>query len=163
MFSLPVSSGWKPVPTSSSVATRPRVRETPAVGSVMRLRIFRSVDLPGAVTPDHAKRLPLRDTQIDVPQGPDLLTGSPTTAEAHKDRDRRSDRVSEGASGPTLSQPVSLADPFDLNGVHVSDDVCEPSFGALEVRDARHEKEERRGHRHEDYGARPWSADKRPT
>ena len=51
MFSRPVSSGWKPVPTSSSEATRPRSRAVPPVGSTIRLRIFSSVDLPAPLRP----------------------------------------------------------------------------------------------------------------
>ena len=51
MFSRPVSSGWNPVPTSRSEPTRPRRRATPSVGSVIRLRIFSSVDLPAPLRP----------------------------------------------------------------------------------------------------------------
>ncbi len=51
MFSRPVSSGWKPAPTSSSEATRPRISTRPAVGSVMRERILSSVDLPAPLRP----------------------------------------------------------------------------------------------------------------
>ena len=58
-FSRPVSSGWNPVPTSSSDPTRPRTIAWPAVGSVMRDRILSSVLLPGAVAPDDADDLAL--------------------------------------------------------------------------------------------------------
>ncbi len=51
MFSRPVSSGWKPVPTSSSEPTRPSSVTCPSVGSVMRLRIFSSVLLPAPLRP----------------------------------------------------------------------------------------------------------------
>jgi hypothetical protein len=50
-LSRPVSSGWKPVPTSSSDPTRPRIRATPAVGSVMRARILSIVVLPAPLRP----------------------------------------------------------------------------------------------------------------
>jgi hypothetical protein len=43
MFSRPVSSGWKPVPTSRRLATRPRISMRPLVGSVMRERILSRV------------------------------------------------------------------------------------------------------------------------
>ena len=36
VFSRPVSSGWKPVPTSRSEPTRPWISAQPAVGRVMR-------------------------------------------------------------------------------------------------------------------------------
>ena len=51
MFSRPVSSGWKPVPTSSRLATRPAMVTRPSLGSVMRDRIFSSVDLPAPLRP----------------------------------------------------------------------------------------------------------------
>ncbi len=54
MFSRPVSSPWKPVPTSSRLPTRPRITALPCVGVVMRVRIFSSVDFPaplGPITP----------------------------------------------------------------------------------------------------------------
>src|SRR3954453_19012787 len=50
-FSRPVSSPWKPVPTSSRAATRPRVLDTPAVGDVILARIFRIVLLPAPFRP----------------------------------------------------------------------------------------------------------------
>jgi len=51
MFSRPVSSRWKPVPTSSSDPTRPRVTARPAVGGVIRARILSSVVLPAPLRP----------------------------------------------------------------------------------------------------------------
>src|SRR5450759_592409 len=51
MFSRPVSSGWKPVPTSSSGRTRPRICTSPNVGSVMRASILSNVLLPAPFRP----------------------------------------------------------------------------------------------------------------
>ena len=51
MFSRPVSSGWKPVPTSRREPTRPVTSPQPAEGSVMRERIFSSVLLPAPLWP----------------------------------------------------------------------------------------------------------------
>src|SRR2546423_14420525 len=51
MFSRPVSSGWKPVPTSKSEPTRPFTSTSPSVGAVMRERIFKSVDFPAPLRP----------------------------------------------------------------------------------------------------------------
>jgi hypothetical protein len=45
IFSLPVSSGWNPVPTSSRLATRPLRITSPSVGCVIRERILSNVDL----------------------------------------------------------------------------------------------------------------------
>jgi hypothetical protein len=46
LSSRPVSSGWKPVLTSSRLPTRPLIRTRPSVGSVMRLRIFSKMLFP---------------------------------------------------------------------------------------------------------------------
>ena len=51
MFSRPVNSGWKPVPTSSRLPTRPFSSTRPFVGSVIRDRIFSSVLLPAPLRP----------------------------------------------------------------------------------------------------------------
>jgi len=51
MFSRPVSSGWKPVPTSSREATLPQRDTEPQEGAVMRERILRRVDLPAPLRP----------------------------------------------------------------------------------------------------------------
>ena len=67
MFSRPVSSGWKPVPTSSRLATRPRMLMRPLVGSVMRLRIFSRVDLPAPLRPMMPDDLALLDFEARRP------------------------------------------------------------------------------------------------
>ncbi len=51
MFSRPVNSGWKPVPTSSRLPTRPRMTTRPSVGGVIWERIFNSVLLPAPLRP----------------------------------------------------------------------------------------------------------------
>src|SRR5258708_7068580 len=51
VFSRPVSSGWKPVPTSSNEPTRPESSIRPVVGVVMRERTLSSVLLPAPLRP----------------------------------------------------------------------------------------------------------------
>src|SRR5512135_3658663 len=51
MFSRPVSSGWKPVPTSSRLAIRPWMSIAPVVGRVIRVRSLSSVLLPAPLRP----------------------------------------------------------------------------------------------------------------
>ena len=51
MFSRPVISGWKPVPTSRSEAMRPLMPMRPTVGEVTRERIFSSVLFPAPFLP----------------------------------------------------------------------------------------------------------------
>ena len=57
-MSRPLSSGWKPVPISSKLATRPRMRISPSVGAVMRLISFSMVDLPAPLRPSIATASP---------------------------------------------------------------------------------------------------------
>ena len=63
MFSRPVSSGWKPVPTSSSEPTRPVISAQPAVGSVIRDRILSRVLLPAPLLPMMPDHLALADLE----------------------------------------------------------------------------------------------------
>src|SRR5512138_2191096 len=58
MFSRPVSSGWKPVPTSSNEPTRPRTLTVPSVGSVTRDRILSNVLFPAPLRPTMPRTLP---------------------------------------------------------------------------------------------------------
>ena len=50
-FSRPVISWWKPTPTLSSGATRPRVTTVPRLGRVTPASKRRSVDLPAPFRP----------------------------------------------------------------------------------------------------------------
>ena len=94
MFSRPVSSGWKPVPTSSSAATRPRVRETPAVGAVIPARILRMVLLPAPLRPTMPSASPSRDGELTSSQRPQLA---------------RRDGVRRPANGPAVGRGASRA------------------------------------------------------
>ena len=76
MFSRPVSSGWKPVPTSSSEPTRPVTSAQPVVGSVIRERIFSSVLLPAPLWPIRPTTSPLLDRQRDVAQRPERVASA---------------------------------------------------------------------------------------
>ena len=51
MFSRPVNSSWKPVPTSSRAASRPLVRMLPDVGYVILDKILSRVLLPAPLRP----------------------------------------------------------------------------------------------------------------
>ena len=73
IFSRPVSSGLKKPTTSSKLATRPRRQIRPAVGSVIRLRIFKSVDLPAPFLPMIPSTSPGFKLQVQVPQSPEFL------------------------------------------------------------------------------------------
>ena len=59
MFSRPVISPLKPVPTSSMLATRPLIFISPAEGAVMRLSSFKRVDLPAPLRPMMPRASPL--------------------------------------------------------------------------------------------------------
>ena len=51
IFSLPVISGWNPVPTSNKEAILPFARITPVVGAVIRDKSFNKVDFPEPFLP----------------------------------------------------------------------------------------------------------------
>ena len=50
-FCRPVKSAWKPMPSSSSAATRPVMCTPPVVGCVVPVIIFSSVLLPAPLMP----------------------------------------------------------------------------------------------------------------
>src|SRR5207247_2090822 len=58
MFCRPVKRGWKPVPSSRRLATRPLSCTLPRVGSIVPVMILRSVDLPAPLTPIMPTELP---------------------------------------------------------------------------------------------------------
>ena len=51
MFSRPLSSGWKPAPTSMRAPSRPWATNEPEVGTVTRERILSSVLFPAPLAP----------------------------------------------------------------------------------------------------------------
>ena len=106
MFSRPVSSGWKPVPTSSSEATRPRSRTQPSVGSVIRLRIFRSVLLPAPLRPMMPTTSPGWTSNETLRQGPEGLELGSHLAHRAEAADRGRDHV--GQHLPERGVPVQL-------------------------------------------------------
>ena len=57
-FSRPVRSGWKPAPTSSSPASRPRTRTRPVSGAITPATSLRSVDFPEPLRPSRATDSP---------------------------------------------------------------------------------------------------------
>ena len=79
IFSLPVSSGWKPVPTSSRLATRPRSTTRPAVGSVIRLNIFSSVLFPAPLRPMIPTASPCLISKFTSLSAQNSSTSSPCT------------------------------------------------------------------------------------
>src|SRR6266540_952735 len=57
-FSLPVSSGWNPAPSSSKAASRPRCRTIPEVGRRIPATILSRVVLPEPLCPIRPSELP---------------------------------------------------------------------------------------------------------
>src|SRR5471032_1006635 len=146
-FSRPVSSGWKPVPTSSRLDTRP-VRSTyPSVGGVMRDSTFSSVLLP-------------------APFGPTMPITSPTPTRNETSFSAQNfvDRVSwpliwrKRRHGPATHDVIdspSVVSPIGIVPIvyclpsswmtMASDDIGEPALHLEEVADADHEHQHR-GH-----------------
>ena len=76
-FSRPVSSGWKPVPTSSRLPTRPRMTARPARRCRDPRQELQKRRLPGAVAADDAEDLAPLDLEGHVLERPDLLLVRP--------------------------------------------------------------------------------------
>ena len=91
MFSRPVSSGWKPVPTSSSVPTRPCSSMRPVGRLVIRASTFSSVLLPAPFGP-------MMPTDLALPRSRTRRRAAPRTVGscgslAVGDSERRRQRV----------------------------------------------------------------------
>ena len=71
IFSRPVSSGWKPVPTSRRLPTRPWISAQPAGGAGDAGKNFEEGGFAGAVAADEAKDFAFLDVEGDVFQGPE--------------------------------------------------------------------------------------------
>src|SRR5215204_524247 len=143
MFSRPVRSPWKPVPTSSSEPTRPRMTASPSVGSVMRERIFSSVVLPAPLRP----MIPSTS-----PRGTSKLTWSSAQIESRAGRGRRRARCTAFANSPetasrrlpcrTSRSPRRYRFARPRTSIAGSDNVGELPFLAPEVDDAHDEHDE---------------------
>ena len=99
MFSLPLSSGWNPVPTSSSEPTRPASSARPSVGSVIRERTFSSVDLPAPLRPTMPTTSPasIRSDVLQCPEPFRSSRGCPRRRS--RGSDAAGDRLGETAVG----------------------------------------------------------------
>ena len=64
MFSLPVNSGWKPVPISSKAAIFPFMSISPLDGLVISAKTFNKVDLPAPFLPIIPKTYPLFTSKL---------------------------------------------------------------------------------------------------
>ena len=126
MFSRPVSSGWKPVPTSSSEPTRPQISTRPSVGSVMRRQNLQQRALAGTVAADDADHFAALDFERDVLQRPDcgLIMAAISVgrmlrsrAQAAKGRGHRvRDHVADRFVGLAFSDLVPLRESFAAYG-----------------------------------------------
>ena len=166
MFSRPVSSPWNPVPTSSRLATRPRISMRPWVGSVMRLRIFRSVLLPAPLRPMMPTTSPLADFKAHILQRPELFSfrgrgvsaGGPAERCSKRTRQRLAECLAALAIAAdeycfercsTLIAMGSLVCMIDRRvrsnrASLTSNDVGEPALNPLEIGNA----DDKQTHRH---------------
>jgi len=72
-----VSSGWKPVPTSSRLATRPLIVILPVDGFDDPAEELQECRFPGAVPADDAKPLAFTDLEADLAEGQNSSRSSP--------------------------------------------------------------------------------------
>ena len=73
MFSRPVSSGWKPVPTSRRLATRPRKSDAAAGRFCDSAQDLQKRALAGAVSAYDAENFALLHLEADILERPELL------------------------------------------------------------------------------------------
>ena len=157
MFSRPVSSGWKPVPTSSRLATRPRILTRPSVGSVMRERILSSVILPAPLRPMMPSTSPRLTSKLTSLSAQNSSTASPATigAAAHHVGRRAPEIVRATRPMHVAQRDIALA--LGLRGRSriscraprrgcttssaISDQVREGALGAAEIGDAEPQKD----------------------
>ena len=83
-FSRPESSGWKPAPSSSSAASRPRTSTAPRVGRTIPASSFSSVDFPEPFAP-MTPRVSPAGTSKETP------SSAVTPPSAAEDRERNAD------------------------------------------------------------------------
>src|SRR5918911_368345 len=147
-LSRPVSSGWKPVPTSSSEPTWPVIRTSPRVGAVMRERIFSSVVLPAPLRPI---------TPTAWPRATSKPTSSSAQISSRRTRCRRSRRKARRASPSSSSRsvrkatcsPIAYCFARPRTEITRSDDIGEAPLGAGEVDGADDDEDDRRADRDE--------------
>src|SRR5579862_3619439 len=151
MFSRPVSSGWKPVPTSSSEPTRPRMTISPAVGSVMRESTFRSVLLPAPFAPMRPRTSPRRTRKLTSSR-PQIRSRSECTP---PERERLAGALnisvmtSRSARYGSRSPTRYLLLTRSARRTMSSDDIGEAPLDAAEIRNPADEQNESRAERDE--------------
>ena len=130
----PVSSGWKPAPSSSSAASRPRVRISPVVGCRMPATHFSRVDLPEPLCPSRPTVLPSSTSKVDVVQRPEVLVRDA----AEVDHPLLERRVA------LLRQAEPLGDVADLDGVRHRSEL----LGEVRLEPAEHPDREQQDDEH---------------
>src|SRR5436190_4877350 len=171
MFSRPVSSGWKPVPTSSSAPTWPFSSATPSVGAVTRERTFSSVVLPAPLRPTTPSTSPCSTSSDTSRSAQNAVSGSGRVSSRWP---RRNGRVmpshSTSVRRPWSCSLVPILYCFDRPSIRMAgavttalDDVGERTLGPPEVAEP-HRQEQRDCHdRHSDHRERGrFAADGRP-
>src|SRR6266446_5134787 len=150
MFSRPVSSGWKPVPTSRSEPTRPRISACPFVGAVMRDRILSNVLLPAPLRPMMPTTSPFL-TSKETSLRAQMVSGE-WWDEGPRPRRRNADfsvsvRWSRRVSWCRTAVPrrYRLERPSTLITTSTSNDVRKGTLRVLEV----DETTEQQGHHHD--------------
>ncbi len=144
-FSRPVSSGWKPVPTSSRLPTRPRIAARALGGSRDARQDLEQRRLPGAVAPDDPERLAFLEVERDVAERPDLLVAAPMLLPREPLADVGHRLAERPVRGLELADPVALGEARRRRSRRTSDGVRELRLGGAE--DRRGRRRTRRGRR----------------
>ena len=116
MFSRPVSSGWKPVPTSSRLATRPRNRDTSFGGFGDAAQDLQQRAFAGTVTANDAENFALLDLEAHILERPEFLDLIPLHHLAPtNDIGRLARKVADFASDDVAQRRVLVAPPRGRN------------------------------------------------
>ena len=116
----PVNSGWKPMPSSSSAATRPSTSTAPSEGVAARAIIFKSVLLPAPLAPKmptaepaEASKVTSRSTHLGSWEG---MRNNHSLARAHWD----GYRLKNLPTPCTLIAAIRVHPPAHLSGAETS-------------------------------------------
>src|SRR4051812_6354378 len=160
-LSRPLSSGWKPVPTSRIELTRPAISAYPSVGSVMRARIERSVDFPapfGPITPSTSPRPTSNDTSRRAQTSSNASACAPRRLRVTIASTRSLRLVGFGCGETRKRFPRART----RMGA-ASDVIGEGALGGREAADAEGEDEERDEHRRRQQPVGRRRREQRPT
>src|SRR6185436_10089695 len=148
MFSRPVSSGWKPVPTSSRLDTRPSRSMCPRVGGVIRERIFSSVLFPAPLGPMMPTTSPTCTSKLTSCSAQNSAVSSeswPASRRSRRNGAPTSDTSDSRNCVVCCVRPIAYFFATPLMAMAGLDDIGEPALDGAEVAEGDGEQHSRAG------------------